>query len=41
VTIPSGTVAGLYYIIAVADADDVVPETGETNNTRSLVIRIN
>jgi subtilase family serine protease len=41
VTIPTGTVAGLYYIIAVTDADDVVTETGETNNTRSLVIRIN
>jgi subtilase family serine protease len=41
VTIPTGTVAGLYYIIAVTDADDVVTETGETNNTRSLVIKIN
>ena len=27
--------------IAVTDADDVVTETGETNNTRSLVIKIN
>ena len=41
VTIPTGTAAGLYYIIAVADADDAVPETAETNNTKSLVIRIN
>jgi subtilase family serine protease len=41
VTIPTGTAAGLYYIIAVSDADDAVPETAETNNTKSLVIRIN
>ena len=41
VTIPSGTAAGLYYIIAVSDADNAVPETSETNNTRSLAIRIN
>ncbi|MFL6281345.1 MAG: CARDB domain-containing protein [Vicinamibacterales bacterium] len=41
VTIPTGTVAGLYYIIAVTDADNAVPETGETNNTRALAIRIN
>jgi subtilase family serine protease len=39
-TVPAGTPAALYYIIAVADADDVVAETVETNNTRSLVIRI-
>jgi subtilase family serine protease len=41
VTIPTGTAAGLYYIIAVTDADNAVPETGETNNTRALAIRIN
>jgi subtilase family serine protease len=41
VTIPNGTAAGLYYIIAVSDADNAVNETAETNNTRSLVIRIN
>jgi subtilase family serine protease len=39
-TVPAGTPAALYYIIAVADADDAVAETIETNNTRSLVIRI-
>jgi subtilase family serine protease len=41
VTIPPGTTAGLYYIIAVSDADNAVPETAETNNTKSLAIRIN
>jgi subtilase family serine protease len=40
VAVPTGTPAALYYIIAVADADDTVAETGETNNTRSLVIRV-
>lgn len=41
VTIPPGTAAGLYYIIAVSDADNAVAETAETNNTRALAIRIN
>ncbi len=41
VTIPAGTAPGVYYLIAVSDADDAVAETTETNNTRSLVIRIN
>jgi hypothetical protein len=41
VTIPPGTAPGLYYIIAVSDADGAVPETSETNNTRSLTIKIN
>ena len=41
VTIPPGTAPALYYIIAVTDADNVVPETLETNNTRALSIRIN
>jgi hypothetical protein len=31
----------LYYIIAVSDADNAVPETAETNNTRALAIPIN
>jgi subtilase family serine protease len=39
-TIPAQTAAGLWYIIAVADADDVVKETVETNNTRSFALRI-
>jgi len=41
VTIPSGTAPGVYNIIAVSDADGAVAETIESNNTRSLVIRIN
>jgi subtilase family serine protease len=39
-TIPAQTAAGVYYIIAVADADDVVTETAETNNTRAVALRI-
>jgi subtilase family serine protease len=38
--IPAQTVAGVYYIIAVTDADDVVTETAETNNTRASALRI-
>jgi subtilase family serine protease len=38
--IPSSTAAGSYYIIAVSDADGVITETAETNNTRALFIRI-
>jgi subtilase family serine protease len=41
VTIPPGTAAGTYYIIAVSDADNAVPETSESNNTRAVTIRIN
>ncbi len=41
VTIPAGTAPGLYYIIAVSDADGAVTETTETNNTKALTIRIN
>ena len=39
-TIPAQTAAGVYYIIAVADADGVVTETAETNNTRANALRI-
>ncbi len=31
-TIPAGTANGIYYVIAVADGDGVVPETQEGNN---------
>jgi len=41
VTIPPGTAPGIYYLIAVSDADGAVSETTESNNTRALVIRIN
>jgi len=40
VTIPANTATGTYYIFAKADADDVVPETLETNNTASRTIQI-
>lgn len=40
VTIPSGTPAGTYYIIAVADADRVVAEANERNNFKYQLITI-
>jgi subtilase family serine protease len=39
VTIPASTPAGSYYILAKADADNVVAETGETNNTTFTFIQ--
>jgi subtilase family serine protease len=41
VTIPAGTVAGRYYVIAVADADGTEPETVETNNVLSQRVTVN
>jgi len=41
VTVPLGTAAGTWYIIAKADAGGVVAETWETNNTYSKSIKIN
>jgi subtilisin family serine protease/subtilase family serine protease len=35
VVIPSGTAPGTYYVIGVADANNVVIENTETNNTRN------
>ena len=35
ITIPSGTTAGTYYVVAVADSDGVVAESVETNNVAS------
>jgi subtilase family serine protease len=40
VTIPAGTAAGAFYIIAKADFANVVMETNEANNTRSKSISI-
>lgn len=40
VTIPAGTPAGSYYIIAVADADRVVTESNERNNNKTRAITI-
>ena len=40
-TIPSNTSAGSYYVVAVADATDAIPdEVDETNNTASRAIVI-
>jgi subtilase family serine protease len=39
-TIPAGTAAGSYYIIATADATVAVAESVETNNTRSKAVTI-
>ena len=38
--IPAGTPAGTYYIIAKADADGLVPEGQESNNTVWRAIKI-
>jgi subtilase family serine protease len=40
VTIPAGTAAGTYYIVAVADGPGSLVETIETNNNRAASIRI-
>lgn len=39
-TIPSETMAGAYYLIAKADADAIVVETQEGNNTAARAIQI-
>ncbi len=39
-TIPVGTAAGGWYIVAKADGEDVVIETSETNNTYARFIKI-
>lgn len=40
VTIPSGTAAGTYYILARAEADGAVSESNEGNNALSKPITI-
>jgi subtilase family serine protease len=40
VTIPTGTATGTYYLIARADGLENVPESSETNNTRSTIMRV-
>ncbi len=40
VAIPAGTGTGTFYIIAKADADGVIPELSEINNTKSKSIKI-
>jgi subtilase family serine protease len=38
--IPADTAGGSYYVLARADADDLVAETSEANNTRADPIAI-
>src|SRR5207237_976062 len=40
VTIPSGTALGTWYLIAKADANSSIPETSESNNTKTTTIKI-
>jgi len=40
ILIPSGTAAGSYWLIAVADDGNAVTETVETNNTRAAIVRV-
>ena len=40
VTIPAGTAAGTYYLIALADAANVVAELTETDNTNRATVHI-
>jgi len=40
VTFPAGTAPGIYYLFAVADADGVVTEAQETNNTAVRLILV-
>ena len=39
-TIPPGTAAGMYYIVAIADAAGEVAETNEANNARAVVVKV-
>jgi len=40
VTLPAGSAPGIYYLIAQADADQVVGETIETNNTTAVTVQV-
>src|SRR4029453_7052706 len=39
-TIPAGLAPGTYYVIAKADADGLIAESAETNNTNYTTIQI-
>ena len=39
-TIPAGTASGLYYLLARADADGVVQEGQEANNTNAVFVQV-
>jgi subtilase family serine protease len=38
--IPPATTTGTWYLVALADADHVATETSETNNTRTITVRV-
>jgi subtilase family serine protease len=40
-TIPAGTTPGYYYVLALADHDEVVTETDENNNERTKQTKVN
>jgi len=40
ITIPPGTAPGTYYLLTIVDADHVVTESSETNNSRVSVISV-
>jgi subtilase family serine protease len=40
VAIPAGTPAGVYYILAKADADNAIGESQEGNNVTYVTIRV-
>jgi subtilase family serine protease len=40
VTIPAGTTAGTYYLMAKTDAPDALPESIETNNVKWVTIKV-
>ena len=40
VTVPAGAGVGTYYVIAVADGTGLVAEASETNNRRTLTVKI-
>lgn len=39
-SVPSGTIPGVYNLISVVDSDDVIPEINENNNAKTARIRI-
>src|SRR5262249_7531589 len=39
-TLPVGTAAGTYYVLARADGEGSVPETNESNNSRVVAIAL-
>lgn len=40
VTVPPGTAPGTYYMLAVADADNLIPEKSESNNVAARIVQL-